>query len=106
MDAEEDEAEGDAPEASGPTSGVNIETKLDSDMKELWGEKDAGGSRNPEDIVEYFRSLSEEHRAMLAKRLVDDVFRIAKIKDAQVVANGWTRALEEGVATTEVLRKG
>ena len=63
--------------------------KIASDMKELWGEKDQGGSRKPEDIVEYFRALPEGRRSLLAERLVDDVFRISKIKDAETVAMGW-----------------
>ncbi len=81
-------------------------SKIASDMKELWGEKDVGGSRNPEDIVEYFRALPEDHRPKLAERLVEDVFRIAKPKDADVVGKGWTAALEQGVATVEALKQG
>ncbi|ORX35774.1 hypothetical protein BD324DRAFT_581987 [Kockovaella imperatae] len=95
----------DAEEAEDPKSEIDVDAKLDSDMKELWGEKDAGGSRDPDDIVEYFKSLPEEHRGSLAKRLVDDVFRIARVKDAEVVAKGFRKALEESVTTAEVLKK-
>ena len=81
-------------------------TKISTDMKELWGEKDVGGSRNPGDIVEYFRTLPDDHRSTLAERLVEDVFRIAKPKDAEIVGKGWAAALEQGVATTEILAHG
>lgn len=83
-----------------------VKAKIDSDMKELWGEKDAGGSRNPQDIVEYFRALPEERRGMLSERLVEDVFRIAKPKDAEVVSKGWKASLEEGVANVDNLKRG
>lgn len=99
----EEEAESDAPKASmGPEA---AKTKIDSDMKELWGEKDAGGSRSPSDIVEYFNALPEEHRPTLAVRLVDDVFRICKFPDTQVVAKGLGQALEAGIPV-DVLRQG
>lgn len=83
-----------------------VNVKLDSDMKELWGEKGVGGSRDPEDIAEYFKALPEASRDLLAKRLVDDVFRMSKASDAEVVASGWEIALEQGFATTESLKKG
>jgi translation initiation factor 4G len=81
-------------------------TKIASDMKELWGEKDRGGSRNPEDIAEYFKALPEERQPLLAERLSEDVFRIAKIKDAEVVAKGYSAALEQRAAALDVLVKG
>ena len=87
-------------------SADKAKTKIDSDMKELWGEKDAGGSRNPEDIVAYLRALPEEHQPLLTIRLLEDVFRMSKAKDAEVVAKGWSRALVEGAAGKEVLLKG
>lgn len=93
-------------EVNGGMSTHAVKTKIESDMKELWGEKDVGGSRNPEDIVEYFRALPDSHQSMLAERLVLDVFRIAKPKEAKVVAVGWSAALDQGVATTDALKQG
>lgn len=78
-------------------------SKIDRDMKELWGEKDTGGSRNPEDVAEYYRSLPEEHRSLLTRRLIDDGFRIAKYKDFEVVANSWSRAVDEGLVDKQSL---
>jgi len=104
----EDEEEVATPDIS-VSDGMSVDavkTKIEADMKELWGEKDSGGSRNPEDIVEYFKALPEEHKPKLAERLVDDIFRISKVKDADVVARGWTSTLEQGRATAEVLQKG
>lgn len=80
--------------------------KIDIDMKELWGDKDAGGSRDPSDIVHYFRALPETRRPLLVSRLLDDVFRIAKLKDAQLVAKGMSSAVSEGVAAPEQLKTG
>nr|ODN73609.1 hypothetical protein L203_06673 [Cryptococcus depauperatus CBS 7841]ODN74259.1 hypothetical protein L203_06636 [Cryptococcus depauperatus CBS 7841] len=74
-------------------------------MKELWGEKDQGGSRNPVDIVEYFVSLPESRRPLLAERLVSDIFRISKTKEAQIVAKGWRMALDQQSVTVDVLRQ-
>nr|ODN97506.1 translation initiation factor 4G [Cryptococcus depauperatus CBS 7855] len=79
--------------------------KIDVDMKELWGEKDLGGSRNPVDIVEYFVSLPESRRPLLAERLVSDIFRISKTKEAQIVAQGWRMALDQQSVTVDVLRQ-
>ncbi|KAK8864522.1 hypothetical protein IAR55_001772 [Kwoniella newhampshirensis] len=80
-------------------------SKIALDLKELWGEKDQGGSRNPDDIAEYFRALPEVRRPLLADRLAEDVFRIAKLKDAEVVAKGWKVSLEQGATTPEVLKQ-
>ncbi|WVQ80835.1 hypothetical protein IAT38_002942 [Cryptococcus sp. DSM 104549] len=80
-------------------------TKINSDMKELWGEKDQGGSRNAGDIVDYFAGLPEARRPLLAERLLDDVFRIAKPKDAEVVARGWKAALEKDVGKAEMFKQ-
>jgi translation initiation factor 4G len=101
----EAEPEAEADPASAPMGPAAAQAKIDSDMKELWGEKDAGGSRNADDIVEYFTALPEEHRGMLALRLVEDVFRIAKFPDAQVVASGLGKALEAGISV-DILRRG
>ncbi|WRT66489.1 uncharacterized protein IL334_003448 [Kwoniella shivajii] len=102
----EDEEEGDdaAKEDKAEMGEEAAKTKIASDMKELWGEKDQGGSRDPEDIVEYFKTLPENRRSLLAVRLLEDVFRIAKEKDAKIVAKGWKAALDAGVTTPEVLR--
>ena len=98
---EEEEGDGEGEEAA--MSEDAVKTKINNDMKELWGEKDAGGSRNPEDISEYFSALPEEHKGLLAQRLADDVFRISKMNDATVVAKGWNRALDAGTVSKEVL---
>ncbi|WVQ72373.1 hypothetical protein IAR50_001925 [Cryptococcus sp. DSM 104548] len=105
--AQEDEGSADEKEAEGETEGLDeagAKAKVDLDMKELWGEKDAGGSRNPQDVVEYFKSLPEAYRPLLAKRLLEDVFRIAKPKDAEVVAKSWKAAVEAQVVGVEVLK--
>jgi translation initiation factor 4G len=104
--ASEDEVATPAEASTAVMSPVAVKTKIEADMRELWGEKDTGGSRNADDIVEYFKSLPLEHQPKLAERLVDDVFRISKTKDAEVVAKGWTATLEQNAATTQVLQKG
>lgn len=109
---EEPEAEEPEPEpeaaatAAGPMSEEAAKTKIASDMKELWGEKDQGGSRNPDDIVEYYKALPEERQSLLSVQLIDDVFRLSKPKDAEIVAKGLKLALEQNAATLEVLKKG
>lgn len=81
-------------------------TKVGMDSKELWGEKDSGGSRNPDDIVEYFRTLPAEHKHLLAEKLTEDLFRIAKFRDAEIVAKGWTAALQADAVSADDLRQG
>lgn len=106
-DQAEEESE-EEEEVATPSVGMTehgAKLKLETDMKELWGEKDMGGSRNPDDIVEYFKSLPEEHRGLLAKRLVDDVFRLSKTKDAEVVGSGWSAAVEQTAVSKETLIK-
>lgn len=80
--------------------------KVGMDSKELWGEKDTGGSRNPDDIVEYFRTLPAEHKHLLAEKLAEDLFRIAKFRDAEVVAKGWEAALKAEAVSADDLKKG
>jgi len=80
--------------------------KIKLDMSELWGDKNSGGSRNPDDIVHYFRALPEPRRPLLATQLYEDVFRLAKLKDAQVIAKGLSAAVDEGVATKDSLTTG
>jgi translation initiation factor 4G len=115
--AEEEEGDesgkesGSEDEVTTPTQSTEMtetaaKAKIDIDMKELWGEKDQGGSRNPADIVHYFRALPETRRPLLVSRLLDEVFRLAKLKDAQVVAKAFSAAVEEGVAATEQLKSG
>jgi translation initiation factor 4G len=101
-DGEQAEGEG---EGSSMTE-EEVKAKIAMDVKELWGEKDAGGSRNPADIVEYYTALPAEFRYLLSERLGEDAFRIAKIRDAEVVAKGWKAALAAEVATAEDLKKG
>lgn len=76
-----------------------IDRKIKNDVEELWGLKDVGGTRKPSDIVEYFESLPESARVKLGKKLVDDVFRIAKQKDTDVVVQGFKLAVEQDVFT-------
>jgi translation initiation factor 4G len=113
--AVEGEEEGEASEADEETVTENVETgmsssaakvKIASDVKELWGEKDLGGSRNPADIVDYFKTLPEHSKHLLAEQLVDDLFRMNKPKDIEVVAKGFKATLSAEVATVETLRKG
>jgi translation initiation factor 4G len=80
--------------------------KIKLDVAELWGEKGSGGSRNPEDIVHYFKALPEPRRPLLATQLFDDVFRLSKLKDAQIIGKGLGLALDEGVAGKDVLITG
>ncbi|WVQ80834.1 hypothetical protein IAT38_002941 [Cryptococcus sp. DSM 104549] len=103
-DAEEEKEE-DAEEESDEMSEEAAKVKIDSDMKELWGEKDQGGSRNPGDVADYFAALPEARRPLLAARLLDDVFRISKLKEAEIVAKGWKKALEAGASSTEQLKE-
>jgi translation initiation factor 4G len=111
-DAEEEEegevAEDEVEEEKAPAvmSEEAAKIKIASDMKELWGEKDMGGSRNPEDIAEYFKALPEERQSLLSIQLIDDAFRLSKYKDAEVIAKGLKFALEQQVATSDVLQKG
>lgn len=100
----EDDAAEEEPEAVKPAA--DDTAQLDTDMKELWGEKDAGGTRDPEEIVHFFTKRADAVKVQLAERLVADVFRIAKIKDADVVANGFRSATEQGVVSNEVLKAG
>lgn len=79
--------------------------KIDLDMKELWGEKDQGGSRNPEDIADYFSALPVSRRPLLAERLLNDIFRISRLKDAEIVAKGWKTALLQQSVSADVLRQ-
>lgn len=87
-------------------SETQAQSKIDIDMNELWGDKGQGGSRNPEDLVHYFRALPEIRRPMLITRSLADVFRWARFKDAQVVGRGWAMALEQDVITREALVAG
>ncbi|OCF38389.1 translation initiation factor 4G [Kwoniella heveanensis CBS 569] len=102
---EGEEEEGEETEGAADMSEDAAKAKITSDMKELWGEKDQGGSRDAEDIAEYFRALPEARRPLLAERLVDDVFRIAKLPDAKVVAKGWKAALSGNAASVDVLKE-
>lgn len=118
-DAEEHQSEDDAAsavDADAETEGASAaegslteeaaSAKIAMDLKELWGEKDVGGSRDTADIVEYYRSLPAEFRPLLSEKLAEDVFRIAKIRDAEVVAKGWAAALEADAASAEDLKYG
>ncbi|WVQ72365.1 hypothetical protein IAR50_001917 [Cryptococcus sp. DSM 104548] len=109
-------AEGDEEEGEDEEGGANVEfneelseeqakAKIDLDMKELWGEKDQGGSRNPEDVVEYFTSLPQNLRHLLASRLLEDVFRLSRPKDAEVVAKSWKAALDAQAVPATVLKE-
>jgi hypothetical protein len=78
-----------------------IEQKIKNDVEELWGAKDQGGTRKPTDIVEYFESLPESGRTKLAAKLVEDVFRLSKQTDTDVVVKGFELAFEQDVLTSE-----
>lgn len=99
-DEEEDEI------TTPPMGEEGAKAKINRDMKELWGEKDTGGSRNPDDVVEYYRTLPEEHRSLLTQRLIDDGFRIAKMKEFEVIAKGWAQVREEALVDKEALIDG
>lgn len=102
---EGEEAQSEEEAAGTALSEGDIKSKIDLDMKELWGDKDQGGSRNPSDVAEYFSSLPESCRPLLATRLLDDLFRISKLKDAEVVAKGWKVSLEQQAVSSEVLKQ-
>ena len=102
----ESSTESDEVKTPKPMTETAARAKIDLDMKELWGEKDSGGSRDPDDIVHYFKALPEHHRPLLAVKLYDEVFRTAKLKDAEIVAKGLASAVEEGAASPEILKKG
>ncbi len=115
-DAEEEEAEEEegTPVAAATSGGdfegssmtkQEVERKIEADLKELWGEKDAAGTRRPEDIVEYFQYLPEGARSMLASKLVDDVFRIAKMADTEIVVKGLELAVEQDLITPEIVKQ-
>lgn len=103
-EGEDEENDEEAGAADSDMTEAEARTKIASDVKELWGEKDAGGSRNPEDIMEYFRALPVTFQKLLATQLVDDVFRISKKSDAEVVAQGFSKALEAGVTSSNILQ--
>ncbi|EIW70435.1 hypothetical protein TREMEDRAFT_38178 [Tremella mesenterica DSM 1558] len=79
--------------------------KIELDMKELWGDKGLIGTRNPSDIVEYFRALPTQHHLLLATRLLDHLFRTQKTKDGEIIASGWKKSIEERVISPELLLK-
>jgi translation initiation factor 4G len=87
-------------ESSKEMSEEDIDRKIKNDVEELWGAKDQGGTRNPSDIAEYFETLPESARVKLAAKLVEDVLRINKTDDAQVVIKGFKLAMEKNVFTT------
>ncbi|KLT45414.1 hypothetical protein CC85DRAFT_282480 [Cutaneotrichosporon oleaginosum] len=103
---EEEGPEDETVEVKPAMSEEDAKTKIATDLKELWGEKDVGGTRSVEDIVEYYRALPTEHQHLLSENLTDDVFRIAKYRDAEVVAKGWAAALKAEVVSADDLSKG
>lgn len=100
-----DAAESVEDDAESEMSEEQAKAKIALDMKEIWGEKGLVGTRNPEDIVEYFRALPETRRALLASRLLEEVFRTQKLADAEIVAKGWKLAIEQGTASQDVVIK-
>lgn len=105
----EEEEEEETATPSSPTLSMTVDgakAKIDRDMKELWGEKDAGGSRNPDDVVEYYRTLPEEHRSLLTQRLIDDAFRLAKLKEFEIIAKGWAQVKDETLVDKAALIEG
>jgi translation initiation factor 4G len=84
---------------------ADVERKIETDLKELWGEKGTGGTRRPEDIIEYFQYLPAGARPMLATKLVDEVYRLAKSADTQVVASGFELAVKQGLIDASVVKQ-
>lgn len=105
-DEDESSAEDEHLKTPKPMTETAAKAKIDLDMTELWGEKDSGGSRNPADIVAYFQALPESLRHLLANKLYDEVFRTAKMKDAEVVAKGLASAVTEGAASPDIVKNG
>jgi translation initiation factor 4G len=50
--------------------------------------------------------LPEERQPLLSAQLIDEAFRLSKLKDADIIARGLKLSLEQNVATVEVLKKG
>lgn len=72
-------------------------TAIDNHLAELWGHNDRGGTRNSRDILAYFESLGEEGRTALATRLVQDAFRLGRMSDTELIAQGLSLACERGL---------
>lgn len=99
------EAEADAEAESKPKGTVeDNERRIRADLAEFWGEKGTVGTRNTEDLVAYFKALNEEGRAAMSKQLVDDVFRLAKMDDTKLVADGLEKAIASDVLTKEAAK--
>ena len=81
-----------------------IERKIKADLAEFWGEKGTVGTRNTDDVVAYFEGLPEEGRLELAKKLVDDIFRLASADDTSLVTQAFTKAVAGGVLTAETVK--
>lgn len=108
QDEEDVDASADGETESGngdEMSEEQIERKIKNDVEELWGAKDQGGTRKPSDIAEYFESLPESARTKLAAKLVEDVFRLSKQTDTDVVVKGFELAMEQNVLTSEQARE-
>lgn len=74
-------------------------TTIDNHLAELWGHGDRGGTRNPKDILAYFESLDNAGRPALATKLVQDAFRLGKMSDTDVIAQGLSLACERELLT-------
>ena len=102
------DAEADADDSGEPAEGGmstdDVERKIKADLAEFWGEKGTVGTRNTDDVVSYFEALSEEGRSELAKRLVDDIFRLSRAEDTSLVAEAFTKSASAGFLTSETIK--
>ena len=102
---ESDAAEGSAAEpAQGGLSKDEIDRKIKADLAEFWGEKGTVGTRNTDDAVSYFEGMPEEGRLELAKKLVDDVFRLSSAADTSLVTEAFTKAIAKDVLSAETVK--
>lgn len=97
----------DATEAEPVQTGLSqdeIERKIKIDLAEFWGEKGTVGTRNPDDVVGYFEAMPLEGRLDLAKKLVDDVFRLSSAADTALVTEAFSKAVAKDVLTSEAVK--
>lgn len=93
-------------EPAAEENAVDFEKKMKADRDEFWGVKDTIGTRNPKDVVEFFSALPESQRSELAKAFVDDVFRLAKKADTDLVAKAFGLAVDAGVLKSDDVKAG
>ncbi|KAJ9091915.1 hypothetical protein QFC21_007028 [Naganishia friedmannii] len=74
-----------------------VETQIDNDLEELWGRNDKDGTRNPGDILAYFEKHDVTHRIALATRLIRDAFRLGRMSDTEIIAQGLSVAYQHAL---------